>query len=99
MEEETKKIIQDSLDALYEKKEFLPDLTDGVRKQAFNSLSAIISTPNNIHKSFLRVPREDGTIERIPAYRVQHNDSLAPIKAASVFTRGSMKKKSSIWPF
>lgn len=88
LEEETKKIIQDSLDALYEKKEFLPDLTDGVRTQAFNSLSAIISTPNNIHKSFLRVPREDGTIERIPAYRVQHNDSLGPYKGGIRFYEG-----------
>lgn len=88
LEEETKKIIQESLDALYEKKEFLPDLTNGERTQAFKSLSAIISTPNNIHKSFLRVPREDGTIERIPAYRVQHNDSLGPYKGGIRFYEG-----------
>lgn len=88
MEEETREIIQDSLDALYEKQEFLPELTDGVRLQAFKSLSAILATPNNIHKSFLRVPREDGTVERIPAYRVQHNDSLGPYKGGIRFYEG-----------
>lgn len=88
LEEETKQIIQDSLDALYENQKFLPDLTNGAREQAFTSLSAIISTPNNIHKSFLRVPREDGTIERIPAYRVQHNDSLGPYKGGIRFYEG-----------
>ncbi|MGM0898982.1 MAG: Glu/Leu/Phe/Val family dehydrogenase [Bacillota bacterium] len=88
MEEETKKIIQDSLDALHENEGFLPELIDEGRTQAFNSLSAILSTPNNIHKSFLRVPREDGTIERIPAYRVQHNDSLGPYKGGIRFYEG-----------
>ncbi len=88
MEKETRQVIQDSLDALYENKEFLPNLTNGVRTKAFHSLSAILSTPNNVYKSYLRVPREDGTIERVPAYRVQHNNSFGPYKGGIRFYEG-----------
>ncbi|WP_394120881.1 Glu/Leu/Phe/Val dehydrogenase [Planococcus donghaensis] len=78
MQKETKKIIQESLDALLENDSFLPGLTD--RKQAFSSLSAILSTPDKIHKAFLRVPLDDGSVVRIPAFRAQHNDAMGPYK-------------------
>ncbi|ANU24463.1 Glu/Leu/Phe/Val family dehydrogenase [Planococcus donghaensis] len=83
MHTETKKIIQDSLDALFENETFLPDIPN--RTQAFTSLSAILSTPNNIHKSFLRVPLDDESVVRIPAYRVQHNNALGPYKGGIRF--------------
>ncbi|ANU09032.1 glutamate dehydrogenase [Planococcus antarcticus DSM 14505] len=83
MQAETKKIIQESLDALLENDLFLPDLTN--RKQAFASLSAILSTPDKIHKSFLRVPLDDGSVVRIPSYRAQHNDAMGPYKGGIRF--------------
>ena len=83
MQKETKKIIQESLDALLKNDAFLPDLTD--RKQAFASLSAILSTPDKIHKSFLRVPLDDGSVVRIPSYRAQHNDAMGPYKGGIRF--------------
>ncbi|EIM07282.1 glutamate dehydrogenase [Planococcus antarcticus DSM 14505] len=83
MQAETKKIIQESLDALLENDLFLPDLTN--RKQAFASLSAILSTPDKIHKSFLRVPLDDGSVVQIPSYRAQHNDAMGPYKGGIRF--------------
>ncbi|WP_298829427.1 Glu/Leu/Phe/Val dehydrogenase [uncultured Planococcus sp.] len=83
MQKETKKIIQESLDALLENDSFLPGLTD--RKQAFSSLSAILSTPDKIHKAFLRVPLDDGSVVRIPAFRAQHNDAMGPYKGGIRF--------------
>lgn len=83
MQKETKKIIQESLDALLENDSFLPDLTD--RKQAFASLSSILSTPDKLHKAFLRVPLDDGRVVRIASYRAQHNDAMGPYKGGIRF--------------
>ena len=85
MEEPTNAIIQTSLDVLVEDESFLPSLKDDMRKQAFTSLSAILSTPNKVHKSYLRVPLDDGKVVRIPSYRVQHNDALGPYKGGIRF--------------
>lgn len=85
MEEQTRVIIQGSLNALLENERFLPELHGQMRKQAFTSLSAILSTPNKIHKSFLRVPLDDGSVVRIPSFRVQHNDALGPYKGGIRF--------------
>lgn len=85
MEHQTRAIVQQSLDALLENKLFLSDLQGEERKQAFTSLGAILSTPNKIHKSFLRMPLEGGKVVRIPAYRVHHNDALGPYKGGIRF--------------
>ncbi|MGM0876686.1 MAG: Glu/Leu/Phe/Val family dehydrogenase [Bacillota bacterium] len=85
MASHTGAIVQHSLDALLEDKSFLPNLHDQARKQAFTSLAAILSTPNHIHKSFLRISLEKGKIVRIPAFRVQHNDTLGPYKGGIRF--------------
>ncbi|MGI2328697.1 Glu/Leu/Phe/Val family dehydrogenase [Planococcus sp. YIM B11945] len=85
MEKQTKIIIQDSLDALMENQDFLPELQGKMRNQAFTSLSSILSTPNKIHKSFLRIPLDDGSVVRIPSFRVQHNDALGPYKGGIRF--------------
>ncbi|ANU26579.1 Glu/Leu/Phe/Val family dehydrogenase [Planococcus versutus] len=83
MQTETQKVIQESLDALLENDSFLPDLEN--RRQAFTSLSAILSTPDNIHKSFLRIPLDDGSVVRIPSYRAQHNNAMGPYKGGIRF--------------
>ncbi|WLD94451.1 Glu/Leu/Phe/Val dehydrogenase [Alkalihalobacillus sp. AL-G] len=85
MASQTSSIVQSSLDALLEDESFLPGLTGQTRKQAFTSLGAILSTPNHIHKSFLRIPLENGKVVRIPAFRIQHNDTLGPYKGGIRF--------------
>ncbi|RNF39126.1 Glu/Leu/Phe/Val family dehydrogenase [Planococcus salinus] len=85
MEEQTKAIVQSSLDALMENQEFLPELQGEMRSQAFTSLSAILSTPNQIYKSFLRVPLDNGAVVRIPSFRVHHNNAMGPYKGGIRF--------------
>ncbi|WP_075618692.1 Glu/Leu/Phe/Val family dehydrogenase [Paenisporosarcina indica] len=85
MEEQTRSIVQQSLNALLENENFLTDLKGGMRQKAFTSLNSILSTPNQIHKSFLRVPLEGGEVVRIPSYRVHHNDALGPYKGGIRF--------------
>ncbi|MGE6487071.1 Glu/Leu/Phe/Val family dehydrogenase [Paenisporosarcina sp. NPDC076898] len=85
MEEQTRMIVQQSLNALLENETFLSELKGDLRKTAFTSLSAILSTPNQIHKSFLRIPLEAGEVIRIPSYRVHHNDALGPYKGGIRF--------------
>ncbi|WP_175990200.1 Glu/Leu/Phe/Val dehydrogenase [Bacillus sp. Marseille-Q1617] len=82
---QTRDIVQKSLDALLEDEHFLPELQGDAREQAFTSLTAILSTPNHVHKSFLRVPLENGRVDRIPAFRVQHNNALGPYKGGIRF--------------
>ncbi|WP_181350369.1 Glu/Leu/Phe/Val dehydrogenase [Thalassobacillus sp. CUG 92003] len=85
MESKRASIIRESLDALAEDATFLPDLKDKEREKAFKSLVSLLSTPNHVHKSFLRVPLEDQQVIRIPAYRVQHNDIMGPYKGGIRF--------------
>jgi glutamate dehydrogenase (NAD(P)+) len=85
MEEQTRSIVQQSLNALLSNETFLPELQGDMRKTAFTSLNAILSTPNQIHKSFLRVPLKDGEVVRIPSYRVHHNNALGPYKGGIRF--------------
>ncbi|WP_272480054.1 Glu/Leu/Phe/Val family dehydrogenase [Aquibacillus koreensis] len=81
----TGSIVESSLDALLSDDSFLPELQGQIRKQAFTSLVSILSTPNHIHKSFLRISLENGKVIRIPAFRVQHNDTLGPYKGGIRF--------------
>jgi glutamate dehydrogenase (NAD(P)+) len=82
---QTGTIVQHSLDALLQDPSFLPNIQDQSRKQAFTSLGAILSTPNHVHKSFLRIPRDNGDVVRIPSYRIQHNNTLGPYKGGIRF--------------
>lgn len=81
----TEAIVQESLDALMEDQSFLPELKDLDRKKAFSSLHSILSTPDHVNKSFLRISLENGEVERIPAFRVQHNKMLGPYKGGIRF--------------
>lgn len=85
MSSTTGTIVQQSLDALLEDEAFLPDLQGQTRKQAFTSLVSILSTPNHVHKAFLRIALENGKVVRIPAFRVQHNNTLGPYKGGIRF--------------
>lgn len=85
MASQTGSIVQQSLNALMEDPSFLPHLQDQNREQAFLSLAAILSTPNKVHKAFLRITVDSGNVVRIPAYRIQHNDTLGPYKGGIRF--------------
>lgn len=78
-------IIERSLRDLLGESTFLPELRDEDRVKAFKSLAAILSTPNQVHKAFLRIVQENGEVVRIPAYRIQHNDTLGPYKGGIRF--------------
>lgn len=82
---QTDAIVDRSMQFIKEDATFLPHLTGNDREKAFKSLKAILSTPNHIHKSFLRIARENGEVVRIPAFRVQHNDTLGPYKGGIRF--------------
>ncbi|MGO4371245.1 Glu/Leu/Phe/Val dehydrogenase, partial [Paenibacillus sp. MCAF20] len=85
MASQTGAIVQQSLNVLTGDQSFLPNLQEKEREQAFKSLAAILSTPNKVHKAFLRITVEDGSVVRIPAYRIQHNDTLGPYKGGIRF--------------
>lgn len=85
MAKQTTDVIEKSLRDLHDDPHFIPELQDDARIKAVNSLITILSTPNHIHKSYLRVARENGVIERIPAFRMQHNDTLGPYKGGIRF--------------
>lgn len=81
----TEKIVKESLSALADNQSFLPELEGQKREKAFTSLIAILSTPNHVHKSFLRIALEDGQVVRVPSFRVQHNNVLGPYKGGVRF--------------
>ncbi|SET27915.1 glutamate dehydrogenase (NAD(P)+) [Oceanobacillus limi] len=81
----TVEIVQDSLQALLDDPTFLPDLEGETREKAFTSLVSILSTPNHVNKSFLRIALENGKVVRIPSFRVQHNNVLGPYKGGIRF--------------
>src|SRR5690625_1730363 len=81
----TAEIVQQSLEALAKDDSFLPELDGQAREKAFTSLVSILSTPNHVHKSFLRIALENGSVVRIPAFRVQHNNILGPYKGGIRF--------------
>jgi len=77
--------VRQSLHVLMDNRGFLPDLEGVARSQAFASLASILSTPNRMHKAFLRIPLDNGKVIRIPAFRIQHNDTLGPYKGGIRF--------------
>ncbi|GGD64539.1 Glu/Leu/Phe/Val family dehydrogenase [Paenibacillus nasutitermitis] len=85
MSSQTSAIVENSLQILLEDPTYLPGLQDEIREKAFKSLASILSTPNRMHKSFLRVPLDNGEVTRIPAFRTQHNDTLGPYKGGIRF--------------
>jgi glutamate dehydrogenase (NAD(P)+) len=71
---ETKAQIVDAVNYLCDQTDFLPSAKDSDRERIFESIKEILKTTNKIIKSYLRVVRDNGKVQRIPAYRVQHND-------------------------
>nr|WP_033445672.1 Glu/Leu/Phe/Val dehydrogenase [Ornithinibacillus scapharcae] len=78
-------IVKGSLQVLLDDVDFLPELAGERREKAFSSLLSILSTPDHVNKSFLRVALENGQVTRVPAFRVQHNNVLGPYKGGIRF--------------
>lgn len=71
---DTQKMIKDIMQSLYEDETYLTEETGEARETFFQSGTEILTTTDKIIKSYIRVPRDNREIERIPAYRVQHNN-------------------------
>ncbi|QDI92747.1 Glu/Leu/Phe/Val dehydrogenase [Salicibibacter halophilus] len=71
--DETRNLIKKVVDKL-KKEPFRNEFTGNENGEVFDSAAEIIKTTDKIIKSYIRVSRDNGTIERIPAYRVQHNN-------------------------
>ncbi|WP_246516553.1 Glu/Leu/Phe/Val family dehydrogenase [Salicibibacter cibarius] len=71
--DETRTLIQEVVDKL-KKETFSNEFTNNENGEVFDSAAEIIKTTDKIIKSYIRVSRDNGVIERIPAYRVQHNN-------------------------
>ncbi|SDI53089.1 Glu/Leu/Phe/Val family dehydrogenase [Alteribacillus bidgolensis] len=72
---QTKKLIEEVVAELKNQDFLKMDITDKKeRETVLNSAGEILKTTDKIIKSYIRVSREGGMIERIPAYRVQHNN-------------------------
>ncbi|PWA12044.1 Glu/Leu/Phe/Val dehydrogenase [Pueribacillus theae] len=85
MTNQTIDIIEQSLRQLFNEPDFLPELKQEARDKAFSSISAILSTPNHIHRSYLRIVLDTNVVVRIPAFRIQHNNTLGPYKGGIRF--------------
>ncbi|QKS70082.1 Glu/Leu/Phe/Val dehydrogenase [Paenalkalicoccus suaedae] len=71
---DTQRTIRLIMEQLHEDASFLPDETGEARKRLFHSGMEILTTPDKVIKSYIRVSRDNQEIERIPAYRIQHNN-------------------------
>lgn len=71
---QTQRTIEETIDMLYEDSSFLPEISGDQRRKIFDSGKEILTTTDKVIKSYLRVPRDNGSVVRIPAYRIQHNN-------------------------
>ncbi|WP_087973122.1 Glu/Leu/Phe/Val family dehydrogenase [Oceanobacillus rekensis] len=78
-------VVHESLNVLFDDDLFLPEIQEKPREKAFRALRSILSTPNHVSKSFLRITLENDEVIRIPAFRVQHNNVLGPYKGGIRF--------------
>ncbi|WP_026703376.1 Glu/Leu/Phe/Val family dehydrogenase [Salibacterium aidingense] len=71
---QTKVLIEEVIKDLKQNNEFLEMDNLEERNKTLESAGEILKTTDKIIKSYVRVSRDVGNIERIPAYRVQHNN-------------------------
>ncbi|UCZ53951.1 Glu/Leu/Phe/Val dehydrogenase [Bacillus shivajii] len=71
---ETQQMIEQMLGEIQHDEAFLPKLKGEKRQRVFRSGTEVLTTTDKVVKSYIRVSRDNRTIERIPAYRIQHNN-------------------------
>jgi glutamate dehydrogenase (NAD(P)+) len=85
---QTKSTIERSIDTLYEDPSFLPEISIDRRKQVFESGKEILMTTDKIIKSYIRISKDNGSVVRIPAFRIQHNNIAGFYKGGIRFSEG-----------
>lgn len=71
---QTKNTTEKAIDMLFKDESFLPEITSERRKLIFDAAKEILTTTDKIVKSYLRISRDDGSVIRVPAYRIQHSN-------------------------
>lgn len=84
---ETRQLIQDVVDGLKSDRSELINWGER-RNQMLQSGAEILKTTDKIIKSYIRVSQDNGSITRIPAYRVQHNNISGFYKGGIRFSYG-----------
>jgi glutamate dehydrogenase (NAD(P)+) len=68
---QTKNTIKQTIKSLFDDLEYLPELGEDQREQIFDTGREILTTSDKIIKSYIRVSRDNGSVTRVPAYRIQ----------------------------
>ncbi|MFB5664228.1 Glu/Leu/Phe/Val dehydrogenase [Alteribacillus sp. HJP-4] len=71
---QTKVLIEEVIGSLKKSNRFLEMSDEKKRGMVLDSAAEILKTTDKIIKSYIRVSTDEGEIQRIPAYRVQHNN-------------------------
>ncbi|MCE7793997.1 Glu/Leu/Phe/Val dehydrogenase [Salipaludibacillus sp. CUR1] len=85
---ETQNKIEAIMDQLYKEEEFLTEEKGESRQKVFDSGKEVLTTTDKIIKSYIRVPKDNREIVRIPAYRIQHNNIAGFYKGGIRFSQG-----------
>ncbi|WP_059106163.1 Glu/Leu/Phe/Val family dehydrogenase [Shouchella shacheensis] len=72
--QETSELIEQVMKEIGESKDLFGVMEPATRRTFCESAKEIIKTTDKVIKSYIRVSKDDGSIVRIPAYRVQHNN-------------------------
>lgn len=71
---QTKLTIKRAIEAMLEDPQYLNDIPQDEREQLFRAGEEILTTTDKIIKGYIRLTRDDGSMSRVPAYRIQHNN-------------------------
>lgn len=83
---QTKQTIEQALQAMLNDPNYLPDLPQDERQRFFDAGKEILTTTDKIIKGYIRLTRDDGSLSRIPAYRIQHNNIAGYYKGGIRFS-------------
>lgn len=71
---QTKLTIKQAIDSMLADPEYLTDIPEDQREQLFRAGEEILTTTDKVIKGYIRLTRDDGSMSRVPAYRIQHNN-------------------------
>ncbi|NGP43979.1 Glu/Leu/Phe/Val dehydrogenase [Bacillaceae bacterium SIJ1] len=71
---DTKQLIEQTFQELAKDPTLLADISEAEREKFLDSAEEILTTTDKVIKSYIRVTRDNGSVIRIPAYRVQHSN-------------------------
>lgn len=71
---QTKQTIDQAMQAMMSDPHYLPEIPAEQRQQFFDAGREILTTTDKVIKGYIRLSRDDGSLSRVPAYRIQHNN-------------------------